>query len=91
MTQITGGVSEKNWIATLLLCFFLGSFGIHHFYAGKVGLGITQLLLTIVGFITAVFGGFVLNIAVGIWVLVDFIMIIVGSFKDKEGNLIKNQ
>ena len=30
------------------------------------------------------FGGF------GIWALIDFIMILMGKFTDKQGNLIKN-
>ena len=67
-------LSEKGFVPTLLLCFFLGIFGIHRFYVGKIGTGILMLLTL---------GG------LGIWSLVDFIVIAVGSFKDKEGNLIK--
>lgn len=68
--------SEKNWLVTLLLCLFLGGIGVHRFYAGKIGTGILQLLTL---------GG------CGIWVLIDFIMILVGSFKDKDGNPITNK
>lgn len=67
-------MSERNWVVTLLLCFFLGSLGIHRFYAGKIGTGILMLITV---------GGF------GIWTLIDFIIIIVGNFKDKEGLVIK--
>ncbi|MHC9510057.1 NINE protein [Kangiella sp. M94] len=67
--------SEKGFVPTLLLCFFLGGLGIHRFYVGKVGTGILMLLTL---------GG------LGIWTLVDFIMIAVGSFKDKYGHIIKN-
>ena len=67
--------SEKEWLVTLLLCLFLGSIGVHRFYAGKIGTGILQLIT---------FGG------CGIWVLIDLIMIITGSFKDKDGNPIQN-
>lgn len=67
--------SEKSWITTLLLCFFLGGLGVHRFYAGKIGTGILQLITV---------GG------CGIWTLVDLIMIITGSFTDKDGNPIKN-
>ena len=27
--------SKYDWLTTLLLCFFLGEFGIHSFYSGK--------------------------------------------------------
>lgn len=66
--------SDKGFVPTLLLCFFLGAFGAHRFYVGKIGTGILMLLTL---------GG------LGIWTLIDFIIIAVGSFKDKEGNLIK--
>ena len=33
-----GPVSEKSWVATLLLCFFLGWCGAHRFYTGLSGL-----------------------------------------------------
>lgn len=67
--------SEKSWITTLLLCLFLGGLGVHRFYAGKIGTGILQLITV---------GG------CGIWNLIDLIMIITGSFTDKDGNPIKN-
>jgi TM2 domain-containing membrane protein YozV len=66
--------SPKSFVATLLFCFFLGSFSIHRFYVGKVGTAILQIVTL---------GG------LGIWLLVDFIMIVVGAFKDKEGRPIK--
>lgn len=65
-----GAVSQKTMVAAALLCFFLGTFGIHRFYVGKILTGILMILTL---------GGF------GIWVLIDFVMIIVGSFRDKDG------
>ena len=68
--------SEKNWLVALLLCIFLGALGVHRFYVGKIGTGLLQIFTL---------GG------CGIWVFIDFIMILVGSFKDKDGNELKNQ
>ncbi|MCR2808021.1 TM2 domain-containing protein [Paenibacillus soyae] len=66
--------SEKSFVAALILSILLGTLGIHRFYVGKIGTGILQLLTM---------GGF------GIWALVDIIMIAVGSFKDKQGHVLK--
>ena len=55
----------------ILLCFFLGSLGIHRFYLGYTIIGVIQLLT---------FGGFL------IWVIVDLIRLIIGSLKDYEDN-----
>ena len=68
-------VSEKSRIVALLLCFFLGGLSVHRFYVGKIGTGVVQILTL---------GG------LGVWVLIDFIMIIMGSFTDKNGLAIKN-
>jgi len=68
--------SEKDWIATLLLCFFLGGFGIHSFYAGKTLIGVLQLITL---------GG------CGIWALIDFILIVIGQYKDGNGRPIKHK
>jgi hypothetical protein len=63
----------KDWLTALLLCFFLGVFGVHRFYTGHTGLGVVQLLTL---------GG------CGVWALIDFILIAVGSFKDADGRLL---
>ena len=64
------GVSEKGFVPALLLCLFLGGFGLHRFYVGKVGTAILMLFTL---------GG------LGIWTLIDIVMIVVGSFRDKQG------
>jgi len=67
-------VSEKGFVPTALLCFFLGILGVHRFYVGKVGTGFIQLFTL---------GG------LGIWALIDLIIIICGNFTDKNGAKIK--
>ena len=37
-------VSDKSRLAAALLCWFVGVFGIHRFYVGKVGTGVAMLL-----------------------------------------------
>lgn len=64
------GTSQKSWAVAILLCFFLGALGIHRFYVGKIGTGILWLLTL---------GLF------GIGALVDFIMLIMKKFTDKDG------
>ncbi len=66
----TEAVSEKRFVPAVLLCFFLGSLGAHRFYLGQIGLGILMLLTL---------GG------LGIWTLIDFVRLVVGSLNDKEG------
>jgi len=65
--------SDKSWVTTLVLCFFLGFLGVHRFYTGSILLGFLQLIT---------FGGF------GIWVIIDFIMILVEKFHDGEGYVV---
>ena len=69
------GLSEKKRLPALILCFFLGALGIHRFYVGKIGTGIIWILT--------------LGI-LGIGALVDFIMIIIGSFTDSEGKKLED-
>jgi TM2 domain-containing membrane protein YozV len=62
--------SPKSRLAALLLCAFVGVFGAHRFYVGKIGTGILMLVTL---------GG------LGIWSFIDLILISVGSFRDKDG------
>lgn len=69
-------ISEKKRLIALLLVLFLGGLGVHRMYVGKVASGIVQLVLTL---------SIVGTIVSAPWVFVDFILIAVGSFKDKRG------
>ena len=42
--KINQEVESKEWLIVLLLCFFLGCFGVHRFYVGKTGTGKTTIL-----------------------------------------------
>lgn len=65
----------KSKLVTLLLCWFLGIFGVHRFYNGKIITGVLYLFT----------GGLW-----GVGVFVDMILILVNSFKDKQGIPLKN-
>lgn len=67
--------STVEFTPMILLCYFLGIFGIHRFYADRIGTGILMLLTL---------GGF------GLWTMVDFVMIATANFKDGNGRVIKS-
>lgn len=60
----------KNWLHALILNWFLGCLGMHRFYTGYIGIGIAQFLT----------GG-----GLGIWSLVDMVMIGLNKYKNYEG------
>ena len=61
------GNSEKSFVTTIILCVLLGGLGVHRFYVGKIGTGILMLLTL---------GG------LGIWALIDLIVIAMQNFKE---------
>ena len=66
-------ISNKARLVTLLLCWFFGALGLHRFYVGKIGTAILMIVTL---------GG------LGLWVLIDLIVILVGSFRDKRGRVV---
>ncbi|GAB2722951.1 TM2 domain-containing protein [Arthrobacter bambusae] len=64
-------VGNKSFLTTWLLSLLLGGLGIDRFYLGKVGTGILKLVT---------FGG------IGIWALIDLILVLTNKQTDKQGN-----
>jgi hypothetical protein len=64
----------KSQLIAALLAFFLGGLGIHRFYLGYTWQGVVQLLT----------GG-----GCGIWSLIDFVRILLGSLQPKGGSYAK--
>ncbi len=65
--------STTDWLTLFLLTFFVGVLGVHRFYVGKIGTGFLMLLTL---------GG------LGVWFLVDLILVVTGQFTNKEGQKI---
>jgi hypothetical protein len=63
-------VSPRLLLPAVLLCFWFGVFGVHRFFVGKVGTGLLMLFT---------FGG------LGLWALIDLIILVCGAFTDSDG------
>ena len=74
LSAVVNRKSDKRFTAVLLLCFFLGFFGLHRFYVGRSITGAVQL---------ATLGG------LGLWALADLIVIVIENFRDKEGRAVR--
>jgi len=66
--------SDRSFGVTFLLCLFFGGIGAHRFYVGKVGTGFLMMFTL---------GG------LGIWTIIDFVMICMQTFKDSQGKTIR--
>jgi TM2 domain-containing membrane protein YozV len=72
----------KSKLTAGLLGLIFGTLGVHRFYLGYTGIGVLQLLLTLVLWFPTCFVSWAV---VGIWALVDSIMCFTGSMTDAEG------
>lgn len=72
--------APKSKVVAAILAFFLGGLGVHNFYLGYTNRGVAQIVTNIVAFVTSIILiGIFIYIALGIWVLVEFISILVSS------------
>jgi ADP-ribose pyrophosphatase YjhB (NUDIX family) len=69
--SIGAQTKQRHFLAAFFLSFMWGAFGVDRFYLGKVGTGFLKLIT---------FGGF------GLWVIIDLVLIMSGSMRDKQGN-----
>lgn len=69
------GPSDKSRTMALALSAILGVFGAHRFYVGKTETAILMLITM---------GG------LGVWWMIDLIIIAAGGFRDAEGRLVKD-
>jgi TM2 domain len=65
------GISPKSRTVASILGFLLGGLGVDRFYLGNIGMGVAKLLL---GWLT-----------LGIWPLIDWIIILSGGAHDGQG------
>jgi hypothetical protein len=69
------GASDCTILSAALLCFIFGLLGAHRFYVRKYGTAVLMIFTL---------GG------LGLWVLIDFILILSASFTDREGHRLRN-
>ena len=83
----TNNNQQKSKIAAGLLGIFLGGIGVHNFYLGYTSKAITQLLLTLVGWIACGIG----PVIAGVWGLIEGVLILTGSInEDANGNRLQD-
>lgn len=88
--------SKKRWVALLLSFLIFGYFGIYRFYVGKFITGVFQVILAtldiflLAGSNDRLAFGLILLIVILIRLLIDFVLILSGHYKDKKDLKLKN-
>jgi TM2 domain-containing membrane protein YozV/ribosomal protein L40E len=82
------GEVAKSKLAAGLLGILLGALGIHRFYLGYTAIGVAQLILALLGFVTCG----ITSIVAWVWGLVEGILILTGQqiTKDAQGNPLRD-
>jgi TM2 domain-containing membrane protein YozV/predicted Ser/Thr protein kinase len=75
LTTVATDTSDKIILPAFLLALFFGVFGAHRFYVGKYGTAILQL---------CTLGG------LGIWAIIDCILLLCQAFTDGQGRRVSN-
>ncbi|WP_297635049.1 NINE protein [uncultured Clostridium sp.] len=78
------GSTGKKKMPALLLALFLGGFGAHLFYVGRIGKAILYIVLTLSGFLTCG----VTSIIALILEIIDIVFICTDKFKDSEDKVL---
>ena len=84
-------LSDKSAATAGVLQLFLGMFGVGRFYIESTQIAVIQLCLGVFGMLFTIFCliGLPVLIGVGIWALVDAIMIFSGNVRDKYGRKLR--
>jgi TM2 domain-containing membrane protein YozV len=76
-------VSPHSRLVAGLLGLLLGGFGIHRFYLGFLGIGVLQILVTLITWVACVrIHGYPIG---AIWGIIEGILILAGRMRDAEG------
>ena len=84
--------NKKSRLTALILCWFLGFFGVHRMYTGKIGSGFLMLYGTIASacvLVLNIYLGLICFTVVGGFVVNDFLRIATKTFKDCYGDYIE--